>query len=160
MLALLTLVATLLAYRDEIFDRYHYAGVIGFAIALASFFPREREVRLAKATAVWIGALALFSVLGVRDYFRWNDARAALLTEATARGIAIADIDAGFEPNGWNSLENHARSPGCGPATAWLCSDRPFRIGIAGVTTDSVLLSRPSGVWLARFPDLEIIRQR
>jgi hypothetical protein len=155
-LALLSLFATVLSYRDEIFDRYHYAGILGFTLAAAVYFPRARETRLIRTALVWAGAMAIFSTLSLHDYFRWNEARALLLARAHQRGIDVSEIDAGFEPNGWNAIEGHAGSPGCGPEVGWFCRNRRYGIGLEPAPSDRVVISQPANTWLFRFPDLEL----
>jgi hypothetical protein len=156
---LLSLAAVLLAYRYVVFDRYHYAGILGFTIALAAFFQMENERRLRRVAIVWIAVLAAYSTLGLQDYFRWQEARARLLSRAQQRGIRLSEIDAGYEPNGWNTVEGNGGSPGCGPDVVWFCRSRRYRVGLEQTRADRLILSQPTDAWLTRFPDLKLFER-
>jgi len=158
--ALLSLVAVVLSYQYDIYDRYHYPGVLGFTIALAAFFPAQNEVRLRRAAVVWITAMAAFSTLSLHDYFRWQEARAAVLSRAARRGIPLSAIDAGYEPNGWNIVERKAAALGCGSEVAFFCRNRQYRIGLEQGPADSLILSQASDAWLVHFPDIKLMKRR
>lgn len=158
--SLLSLLAVLVSYRYDVFDRYHYPGILGLTIALAIVLPKADEPRLRRVGFVWIALLAVFSTLGVHDYFRWQEARARLLAQAQARGIALSQIDGGFEPNGWNTVEGNAGSRGCGADVAWFCRDRPFRIGLEQRSSEQLLASQRATAWLAAFPDLKLLGRK
>ena len=159
-LALMSFAAVVLSYQLAIFDRYHYPGLLGFALALGVFFPVEKWRRLRAAALLWLGAMGIFSTLSLHDYFRWNEARWRLVSVAEKRGISLSEIDAGYEPNGWNSVERGAVSRGCGPEVAWFCADRRFRIGLKQRASDSLVQSAAVNTWFVRFPDLRLLQRR
>jgi hypothetical protein len=156
---LLSLVAVLLSYRYGVLDRYHYPGILGFTIALAAFFQMENERRLRRTAVVWVAMMAVFSTLGLHDYFRWQEARARLMSQAQQRGILLSDIDAGYEFNGWNTVEGDGGSPGCGPEVRWFCRNRRYRIGLEQAHGDSLILSQATDAWLVHFPDLKLFER-
>ncbi len=155
--SLLSLAAVLLAYRFDVFDRYHYPGMIGFTIAATLLLPRERQSRFIKLASVWIALLALFSTLTIHDYFRWQEARARLIARSLRRGITVSQIDSGFEPNGWNTVELRAGSPGCGPEDGWFCTSRPYRIGLEQRAGDRLIDTESVDAWFATFPELKLL---
>ena len=158
--ALLSLVAVVLSYQYDIYDRYHYAGVLGFAIALAAFFPAQHEGRLRWVAVVWIAVMGAFSTLSLHDYFRWQEARAVVLSRAQQRGIQLSAIDAGYEPNGWNIVEGKAAALGCGSEVAFFCQNRQYRVGLEQGPADSLILSQSSDAWLVHFPDIKLMKRR
>jgi hypothetical protein len=158
--AVISFAAVVLSFQFAIFDRYHYPGLLGFTLALGVFFPVENWRRLRGAAVVWLGALGIFSALSLHDYFRWQEARASLLMRAHQRGIRLTQIDAGYEPNGWNSVEHGDAATGCGLKVTWFCSDRPFRVGLEQAASDTLILSAPVSTWFVRIPDLKLLQRR
>jgi hypothetical protein len=159
-LAVLSFTAVAISFRYAILDRYHYPALLAFTVAIAVLFPRGSERRLYRAAVLWIGCLGLFSTLSLHDYFRWNEVRVDLVREAQRRGIALSQLDGGYEVNGWNDVERIATSAGCGVKVVWFCDDRPFRIGLEQKASDSLILSQPVDAWLVRFPDIKLIQRR
>ena len=160
MFSLLSLIAVLISYRYDVFDRYHYPAIFGLTISLATLLPKGSERRLFGVGIFWVALLAVFSTLGLHDYFRWQEARARLLAQAQSRGIALSEIDGGFEPNGWNTVEGKAGSLGCGARVAWFCRDRPYRVGLEQRSSERLLASQGITAWLAAFPDLKLLEQK
>ena len=158
-LSVLTLIAVLLPFRENVLDRYHYPSILGFAIALAVFFPPSNWRRLRNVAAIWITVMATFSTLGLHDYFRWQEARADLLSQAAGRGISASKVEAGFEQNGWSMVEGNPPTPGCRPGQI-LCGRDRYRIGVEATPTDTVILSRSVNTWLVPFPNLELMQKR
>lgn len=159
-LALISFAAVVLSYQFAIFDRYHYPGLLGLALGLGVFFPVEKWQRLRRAAVLWLGVLGIFSALSLHDYFRWNETRAELITRAQRQGIALSAIDAGYELNGWYSVEGIGASVGCGPDERWFCNSRAFRIGMEQTQSDRVILSRPVDTWLVDFPELKLLQRQ
>ena len=157
-LSVLTLIAVLLPFRGDVLDRYHYPSILGFAIALAVVFPPSNWRRLRNIAVIWITMMVAFSTLGMHDYFRWQEARADLLSEAARRGISASEVEAGFEQNGWNMVEGTAHTPGCRPGQI-LCGRDRYRIGVDAAPTEKVILSRPVITWFIHFPDLELLER-
>jgi hypothetical protein len=157
---LISLVVVLLSFGYDVLDRYHYPGLLGFTIALAAFFPMESERRLRRLAIVWVGAMATFSTLALHDYFRWQEARARLLFAAEQRGVDLSEIDAGYEMNGWNTVEAIGRSPDCGFEVKWFCRSRRYRIGLEQGRSDRLILSRATDAWLVWFPDLKLMERQ
>ncbi len=92
------------------FDRY-LIPVTAFLLAFIAVAFGNREFKFAPLRAgLAIGLIAitgLFAVAGTRDYLAWNRARwDALKTLLAKPEVQPADIDGGFEYNGWY-LYNH-----------------------------------------------------
>ncbi len=129
------------AYTTQVLDRYYFPCVLGLALML----PTLLESRLAEMprrallrNAAWLVPLAAFTVLGLHDYFRWNEVRWQLFHEAVAQGIDPARIDGGFEIDGWIVKERPAGA-GTQPCIGgrchcdgvwWRCQDASYRIGM------------------------------
>ena len=158
--ALITFVAVAVSFQSAIFDRYHYSGILGLTLAAATSFPLARKGLLRIAGVTWIAVLGVFSTLSLHDYFRWNEVRAELVSEAQRGGIALADIDAGYELNGWNDVEGIGSTPSCGIRVFWFCSDRPFRIGVERRSSETAVLSRSVKSWFVPFPPLMLLREQ
>jgi hypothetical protein len=159
----LTFFTAVQAYHYAIFDRYYEPALIGCLIWLSA-----GSVNLAETTRRMKGALtfillffAVFSVAGVHDLFAWNHSRWALFQRAVSRGVAISEIDGGYELNGWFAFEEgrpNAVSPGCGLVQPWYCGHRSYQI-VMGAGNDAVVVdSEPVRSWMGRYPDLQLIR--
>jgi hypothetical protein len=167
---LLSAAAAVQAYQREVLDRYYLPLVVALTLALASdrlaWPPRRGHTWWRPAAAVLVGLpLAWFTIAGLHDYFRWNEARWALAKHALKR-IESDNLDGGFEVNGWLNFERHHSKPPpkhcigtCGCAVeGWSCSDDSYqvsmdvpgdRIAIAWVTPRYWLLPR-GAVYLTR----------
>lgn len=145
-----SLILTVQAYQESVFDRYLLAPFIGLLIVVAiaaepapeaaapSSPPRRGRGRLAFPLA--LAPMLWFSVAGVHDYFRWNDARWGLVRWLLQRGISPTIIQGGYEVNGW--LNYDARRYGQ-PASGcvglcrcavlwpeWSCTDDSYQISM------------------------------
>jgi hypothetical protein len=156
-LSIVSMITVMVIYRKEIFDRYHFPAILGFATALAICFPPLKWNRLGKIGLVYLALMGTFSTLALHDEFRWQEARRDLLRDATKIGLRLSDIYAGFEPDGWNRMEGIASSPGCRPGATWFCSMRRYRIGVKKLRRETVIVSRPVHLLLVNFPDLKIL---
>ncbi|HEY5282781.1 MAG TPA: hypothetical protein VIM14_08325, partial [Polyangia bacterium] len=90
--------------------------------------------------------MAFFTVAGVHDYFRWNDARWRLVERAQKLGVPTTSIDGGYEVNGWLSFDLVRKHPEqiddthcietchCGILwgleSIWTCHDDSYRVGM------------------------------
>lgn len=97
---------------DNFFDRYLLPTLAPLAAYLLTSIgaragPPRRD--LGFATSLLVG-LAVFSVLGTRDYLERNRARWSLLAPLVEGGVSADRVDAGFEFDGWSGLH---------PATVW-----------------------------------------
>lgn len=157
--ALLSLVAVVQAYGGFGFDRYALPFVFGAGLVCACLATSDeaslaRPKRLRDFIRTWSGVafaiacapLAYFTVGGVHDYFRWNDARWRLVENAMRSGIPSTSIDGGYEVNGWLSYDVAAlqatpeRSRCIGECRCdvpddmnelWNCYDASYRLGMS-----------------------------
>ena len=86
-------------------DRYYIPALpfllVGIAALASGSWSGQTRVRLALA-ALLLASLSTFAVFGTRDYFAWNRVRWMALNDLLASEKATpADIDGGFEFNGW-----------------------------------------------------------
>jgi hypothetical protein len=161
-------IVTIQAYRQEIFDRYYFPLVLSLSILLPLLLVGESEARSRKPSyavlaVICIAFLGWFSVAGLHDQFRWNDARWNLANFAFSQGISPADLAGGFEVNGWKNYDNfreHKESSCRSPLYIdWFCSGDTYRVGM-NVRPDyeEVKQEQPS-YWLAPGPPLRLLRR-
>lgn len=159
------------AYKLLGFDRYYIPCVLGTGIAVAVMaspshvrWPRMRAL----ATLACLLPVGWFSVAGVHDQFRWNDARWLLVRTALAAGADRNSIQAGLEVNGWLDYDDrlsHRVSPTCiggrcGCAfPGFDCMDDSYRVGMNLLGSYVPLAKVEPGYWLAPGPPL-ILSQR
>lgn len=117
---LLTLIAAyaagmvLVSTQDDMFDRYLLPLIPATAAALLILpAPRPARHRLLRALpcGLLLAAFALFAVPATHDYLAWNRARWAATDSLRRAGVAFADIDGGYEFNGWHAYVPAYRAP-------------------------------------------------
>ena len=161
-------IVTVQAYRQEIFDRYYFPLVLSLSILLPLLLVGESEARSRKPSyavlaVICVAFLGWFSVAGLHDQFRWNDARWNLANFVFSQGISPADLAGGFEVNGWKNYDNfreHKESSCRSPLYIdWFCSGDTYRVGM-NVRPDyeEVKQEQPS-YWLAPGPPLRLLRR-
>jgi 4-amino-4-deoxy-L-arabinose transferase-like glycosyltransferase len=87
------------------------------ALYLATWGPREARLRWPAGLAL-LGAIALLSFALMHDWLAWNSARWEVGRRALARGVAVEDIEGGFEWDGWHLPGRHLV-----PLGSWLKRD-------------------------------------
>ena len=165
------LLATMVVDKLQIFDRYYLPEIFGLTLAVSvalsarpqAEFPRASGYRFAAALL----PLAFFTAAGLHDYFQWNDARWALFRNMLDRGVSPANIQAGYETNGWTGydlvLANTAPANCIGPChctDGWFCADDSYRIGMNLYDGYEVIDSRQPDYWLASGPPIYVSRRR
>jgi 4-amino-4-deoxy-L-arabinose transferase-like glycosyltransferase len=106
-------------------DRYYIPALpfllVGLAgLTTASWHPQARA-RVALA-ALLLASLYLYAVLGTRDYLAWNRVRWTALNDLLAGGkVTAADVDGGFEFNGWYLYDPAYQEK---PGKSWYWVDR------------------------------------
>jgi hypothetical protein len=69
-----------------------------------------------------LASLSLYAVLGTRDYLAWNRVRWTALNDLLAGGkVTAADVDGGFEFNGWYLYDAAYKEM---PGKSWYWVDR------------------------------------
>ena len=122
------------------FDRYFLPSVLGLALSAATLSRPVRSGLRGAICALFFLPMTWFTVAGMHDHFAWNDARWALVDSAHARGAGPANVEAGYEPNGWLAYDDYAaqRPPahcvgpcGCRYPFKWFfCTDDSYRVGM------------------------------
>jgi len=131
------------------FDRY-LVPAVPIALGLAAAYPGtgRRAAPAAAATAAsLLLAMALFSVLGTKDYLAWNRARWAVLAELRSGGeVDPRDIDGGFEYNGLYFYDPDYRpQPG---QSAWWTRDQERVIAFGPIAGFEIVGERSYRSWL------------
>ena len=154
------------------FDRYYLPELLSLllatGVALSDVWPAAglkswRTLRFAAALL----PMALFTTAGLHDFFRWNDIRWSLFHEAVDRGISPANIQGGYEINGWANFDfflSKTEPTGCiGPcscAGGYYCLDDSYRIGMNVYGDYEPIASGQPDYWLAKGPPIVLSRRR
>jgi 4-amino-4-deoxy-L-arabinose transferase-like glycosyltransferase len=106
-------------------DRYYIPALpfllVGIAGLAAASWHAQTRARMALA-ALLLASLSLYAVLGTRDYLAWNRVRWTALNELLAGGkVTAADVDGGFEFNGWYLYDAAYKEM---PGKSWYWVDR------------------------------------
>ena len=106
-------------------DRYYIPALpfllVGIAAVAAASWRAQTRVRVAFA-ALLLASLCLYAVLGTRDYLAWNRVRWTALNDLLAAGkVTPADVDGGFEFNGWYLYDPAYQEK---PGKSWYWVDR------------------------------------
>lgn len=131
-------------------DRYYIPALpfllVGTAgVAAASWQPRTRA-RVALA-ALLLASLSLYAVVGTRDYLAWNRVRWIALNDLLAGGkVTAADVDGGFEFNGWYLYDPAYKEQ---PGKSWYWVDRDsYLLAFAGMPGWVAVREYPYAHWL------------
>jgi len=161
---------TVQAYRLEIFDRYYFPLILSFSILIALLLPEgketlERSNRWVSAVSmICIAAIGWFSLAGLHDHFRWNDARWKLAHFAFGQGVSPANLAGGFEINGWENYDNvqahHGEmAPNCRvDYDDFFCVDATYRIGMNMIPGYKEWKQEQPSYWLAAGPPVRLLR--
>lgn len=187
-----SLAAVVQAYGVNGFDRYALPLVFGASLSLATLLSLAEEgegPRLFKSRALrrqldtWrarvsvglFGAaallLAFFTVAGMHDYFRWNDARWSLVDKAMKMGVPPTSIEGGYEVNGWLTLDPMRK--GTAPHSAcigscrcftgldiWSCFDDSYRVWMSVPSDYEEVARETPSYWLGRSRTVYLSRRR
>ena len=163
-------VITVQAYRLEIFDRYYFPVVLSFSILIPLLIPEGTETLepsnrwVPIVSMICIAAIGWFTVAGLHDQFRWNDARWKLARFAFSQGVSPANLAGGFEINGWENYDNvqahHGEmAPNCRVNyDDFLCVDATYRIGMNMIPGYEEWKQEPPSYWLATGPPVRLLR--
>jgi hypothetical protein len=164
-----SLLAIIQSHQGEMVDRYYLPLILGAAIlvpgVLATTLPSPIPVHAHLRFAVLFGAIAIFSVFGAHDEFRWNDARWELIRTALEKGGTRATIQAGYEYNCWNkyeglSAEEQRCAGGCRcEHTGFCCVDDRFQIGMSVSPGYKPIRSIQPSYWLASGPPVVLSKR-
>ena len=106
-------------------DRYYMPALpfllVGIAAISADSWRRQTTARLT-LTLLLLASLSVFAVFGTRDYLTWNRIRWTALNDLLAGGtVTPADVDGGFEFNGWYLYDPAYEAK---PGKSWYWVDR------------------------------------
>jgi hypothetical protein len=111
--------------------------------------------------------LCWFTVAGVHDYFRWNDARWQAMNLVEADGGHADLVDGGYELNGWlnyDAVLSGRRPEGCHGFCrcrqgAFYCTDDTYVISMELPPGRQVMATLPISWWLAEGPPIILSRR-
>jgi hypothetical protein len=165
----LSWIVTVQAYGTQMFDRYYFPIILCLSILLPLLLNSgAKDVRPGRhwdyiLAAVCTVALGWFSVAGVHDYFRWNDARWDLVRFAFRQHVSPATLAAGYEVNGWENYDNYVSqngqmSPNCRVNyDDFFCSDASYRIGMNEIPGYDEWWREQPSYWLASGPPVRLL---
>ncbi|MBI5543093.1 MAG: hypothetical protein HY901_04345 [Deltaproteobacteria bacterium] len=173
LLAVVSLLVPLQVFKLNVFERYYLPSMMGIAVLLPVVFslstgPSQAvSARARWGFAVALAALAYYSVAGVHDEFRWNEARWSLVEKARSQGVAPQNIDGGYEVNGWFMGEDtDLRTPAAGSCigpchcfSGWWCPDGSYHIGMNALAGYETVSTLPPAYWLAAGPPMILERR-
>lgn len=151
--ALLNFVVVVTAFRHNIIDRYYYGSFLALVLGLSVHCSRTIAANNPeKNTAKINGRISLFAAgtIGVAlaavvtcltyDFWRWHETRYEAYQSLIEQGITPAQIDGGFELNGWAAYSLNPKKADTDPCyfSNWFCHMRPLAIGIFKPRIDHV----------------------
>jgi hypothetical protein len=97
--------------------------------------------------ALLLASLYLYAVLGTRDYLAWNRVRWTALNDLLAgRKVTAADVDGGFEFNGWYLYDPAYQEK---PGKSWYWVDRDsYLVAFAEMPGMVTVKEYPYSHWL------------
>ena len=160
---------TVQAYRLEIFDRYYFPVVLCLSILIPLLWDRPEPGAAHApwsyaAAAVCTVALGWFSIAGLHDHFRWNDARWNLVRYAFSSGVSPANLAGGFEVNGWENYDDFQAHHGQMSLNCrvnyddWFCLDATYRIAMNPISGYEQWKEEQPSYWLAYGPPVRLLR--
>jgi hypothetical protein len=160
------------AFQWTVLDRYFLPCVLGSAVALGARTTRcngGSTLRARRYAAIAAAApLAWFTIAGVHDYFRWNDARWTAVLLAIRSGARPETLDAGYEVNGWLNYDDVIEDVkpttclgrcGCLPR-AFYCTDDSYMVSFGLPPGREQIADLPVAWWLAHGPNIVVSRRR
>lgn len=174
LLAFGCLIAALQVYKNEINDRYYLPVTFGMILVVPATLTAPGIKRLGELSrgarwavfSLFFLPLAWFSVAGVHDEFRWQDARWKLITSGLRQGANYATIQSGWEVNCWYRYEELTREPTvckdgcrCSMGPGFCCVDDRWRVGMAALPGYRVVESIQPHYWLASGPPVVLSRR-
>ncbi len=175
-LSLGTFIVTVQAYWFQVFDRYYFPSILGLMLVLGvvSAEARQRDRRADRTPyrrpLVFLLALAplgFFTVAGLHDMFRWNEARWTLNTALLESGVSPLNVHSGYEVEGWFAFDDHRAEvdpPDCigecfTDTGCWYCRDESYRIGMNVYGGYETIDSIQPRYWLAAGPPVVVSKR-
>lgn len=131
----------------------------------ADLVPWPARPRLVMA-AILVIAIGGFTVGGLHDYFRWNDARWELARYGLSLGASPANIQGGYEVNGWLSHDLMRKKAElkckgrCGCAGFFDCIDDSYMITMNELRGYKLVRAIEPRYWLARGPRVMLLERQ
>ena len=166
------LVAALQVYKDEINDRYYLPLLLGLTLVISTVLSLASGGRHLLRSggyatfALLFLPIAWFSVAGVHDEFRWQDARWKLIASGLRRGANHSTIQSGWEVNCWYKYEELTHEPvqcdggcQCTMGYGFCCIDDRWRVGMSALPGYRAIESIQPSYWLASGPPVVLSRR-
>jgi hypothetical protein len=96
------LYGAILVVRPAFFDRYYLPLIPAVCLIAARGFDTARFTKRYLVGILACLLLQAFTITTCIDYFSWSVARWKLAEDAVRRGMSVAELDGGYEWNGWN----------------------------------------------------------
>jgi hypothetical protein len=160
------------AYDNEVLDRYYFPVVLAAALFLGSAhqgeaFSKRRDWGGRVLAGIAALPLAWFTIAGMHDYFRWNEARWELARHAL-KLVEASNLDGGFEVNGWLNYDNFwsMHTPqGCigrcrCNAKSFICTDDSYQLSLQTPADHTMVAERSPSFWLLPRTTLILSKRR
>ncbi len=157
----ITLFVVVGAFQGNIFDRYMLGAIVGVILTVTILF-QYQGLRFTFLAYLPLICLALYSVAGTHDYFRWQEARERLISISKKMNIEAKQLDAGYETNGWAFYSERKDKNETDPCMTqnWFCINRTYRIAVNLSSKDEILATENIPSWLHNFPPMYLLRLR
>jgi hypothetical protein len=163
--------------QSIILDRYYFPWILAAVLLLASSLLGKPSV-----SSLWCSArvrtaasllstipLAWYTLAGTHDYFRWNDARWALVRKALTE-VEPNNLDGGYEVNGWLNLDYVLRREqpkhcvgacSCRDASAkFFCTDDTYKITLLSLPSRDIIATERPSFWMIPSMPLYLTKRR
>ncbi len=115
--------------------------------------------RLGKISWVLLGVVALFSVAATHDYLAWNRARWQAIRQLEAQGVKPAQMDGGFEYNGWHGVTERSQRT-LGLKSWWFVRDDEWVVSFDSIWGYDTVALFPYQRWLPPVQDAILASRR
>jgi len=166
------------AFGVAAFDRYYFQSWLGLALAVPIVVQHwsRTETRAASrlrfaGSAALLAPLAFYTVAGLHDHFRWQDARWEHVRALQEEGVPALNVAGGFEVEGWaGAYDAHvardfgaARCAGecrCTWPNRWWCHDDTYRIAMNPLRGYRIAAEIQPDYWLWKSPPVYRLERR
>lgn len=133
----------------------HLLPLVAFMLLL----PATSLERFGKLNFILLGLFSLFSLAATHDYLTWNRARWQAIEQLSEQDVTPAQIDGGFEYNGWHGAAGPSqRTPGL--KSWWFVRDDEWVVSFDPVWGYDPVLAMPYSRWLPPSQDTILASRR
>ncbi len=128
-------------------------------MAFALLAMAKSAERWSKIGVVLFGIIALFSIVATHDYLAWNRARWQAIGQLTRQGATPAQMDGGFEFNGWHGAAGPSPRT-LGLTSWWFVRDDEWVVSFDSIWGYDTVALFPYQRWLPPTQDAILASRR